>query len=107
MDNVLRNTLLYDFYGDLLTLRQKDIYHMYFCDDLSLAEIGDKFSISRQAVNFSIKQAQKSLDTFEKVLKLVERHIYVRDCISKLRQALEIENYTESIAMLTELEDLI
>jgi len=107
MDNVLRNTLLYDFYGDLLTQRQKEIYHMYFCEDLSLAEIGDRFGISRQAVNFSLKQAQKSFDTFEAALGLVERHVRMRDCVAKLYHALERENYTDSITILTKLDDLI
>ena len=107
MDNLLRNTLLYDFYGDLLTERQRNIYHMYFCEDLSLAEIGDRFGISRQAVNFSLKQAQKSFDSLEGTLKLVERHICARDCLDRLRNALESRNYTKSVMILTELDDLI
>ena len=107
MDNVLRNTLLYDFYGDLLTERQKNIYHMYFCEDLSLAEIGSKLGISRQAVNFSLKQAQKSFDTYEEALRLVERHACARDCMTKLRQALEAQNYADSITILSKLDDLI
>ena len=107
MDSVLRNTLLYDFYGDLLTERQKNIYHMYFCEDLSLAEVGEKLSISRQAVNFSLKQAQKSLETFEVALGLVERHLCSRDCLAKLRIALENRNYTDSIIILAQLDDLI
>ena len=107
MDNVLRNTYLYDFYGDLLTERQRDIYHMYFCEDLSLAEIADRLGISRQAVNFSLKQAQKSFDGFEAALKLVEKHICARDCLERLRNAMENNNYTESIKILIELNDLI
>jgi predicted DNA-binding protein YlxM (UPF0122 family) len=107
MNNVLRNTLLYDFYGDLLTDRQKSIYHMYFCEDLSLAEIGERFGISRQAVNFSLKQAQKSFDTYEGTLKLVERHVCARECMAKLHRTLEARNYTDSIIILSELDDLI
>jgi len=107
MDNVLRNTLLYDYYGDLLTLKQKEIYHMYFCDDLSLAEIADRFGTSRQAVNSSIKQAQRSFDAYEEVLGLVVRHVCAQECLDKLRNSIESKNYTESIMMLTKLEDLI
>jgi len=106
MDNVLRNTLLYDFYGDLLTEKQKDIYHMYFCDDMSLAEIGDRCGISRQAVNFSLKQTQKNFDAFEKALKLVERHIFARARISELRVAIESKNFSESIKILSVLDDM-
>jgi len=107
MDNVLRNSLLYDFYSELLTERQRDIYNMYFCEDFSLAEIGDKFGISRQAVNFSLKQAQKSFDNFEEVLKLVERHISAKDHLEELRHALEHENYADGVMILTKLNDLI
>lgn len=103
----MRNTLLYDFYGELLTERQKNIYHMYFCEDMSLAEIGDRYDISRQAVNFSLKQAQKNFDTMEDALKLVERHICSLESISKLRLILEREGCAEGIVILTELEDLI
>jgi len=106
MDNVLRNTLLLDYYGELLTQRQKDIYHMYYCEDMSLAEIGDRFDISRQAVNFSLKQSQKSFDNFENVLKLVEKHTCTQDCFARLRNALEVGNYIDGIRILTELDDL-
>ena len=103
----MRNTLLYDFYGDLLTERQRSIYHMYFCEDLSLAEIGTRLNISRQAVNFSLKQAQKILDNFETILKLVERHVIAQKCLTKLRCALENKNYTDSITLLAQLDELI
>ena len=107
MDNVLRNTLMYDFYEGLLTERQRDIYHMYYCDDMSLAEIGDRFGISRQAVNFSLKQAQKSFESLESALRLVEKHVCTRECMAELRYALESKNYTDSIAIVDRLDDLI
>jgi len=107
MDLLLRNALLYDFYGDLLTDRQKNIYHMYFCDNLSLAEIGCTFAISRQAVNFSLKQSQKSLEAFEQTLKLVERHAPAQEILATLRSAVEREDYTECIRTLDELEKLL
>jgi len=106
MDNVLRNTLLYDFYGDLLTEKQRDIYHMYFCEDMSLAEIGDRCGISRQAVNFSLKQTQKNFDAFEGVLKLVERHIAARAQIEELRAAIEREDYPECRRIISEMDDM-
>ncbi|MCL2575341.1 MAG: DNA-binding protein [Defluviitaleaceae bacterium] len=85
MDKHLRNTLLYDFYGELLTQKQREIYHMYFCDDMSLAEIGEKCGITRQAVNFSIKQAQKSLDDLDGVLELVAKNSRMNDCLVALQ----------------------
>ncbi|MDR2183042.1 MAG: DNA-binding protein [Clostridiales bacterium] len=107
MDDVLRNTLLYDFYADLLTARQRNIYHMYHCEDMSLAEIGDRFGISRQAVSISLKQARRSFDAFEVALKLVERHVCAREYLAELKCALEGRNYTDSVTILDKLDDLI
>ena len=106
METVLRNTLLYDFYSDLLTEKQRDIYHMYFCEDMSLSEIGDRYGISRQAVNFSLKQTQKNFDAFEDALKLVERHIAAKLQIAKLRDAIKCKNYTECIKLLSALDEM-
>ena len=43
-----RMAMLYDFYGDLLTPRQKEFYDLYYNDDLSLAEIAENYDITRQ-----------------------------------------------------------
>ncbi|MCL2396596.1 MAG: hypothetical protein FWC93_00865 [Defluviitaleaceae bacterium] len=107
MDALLHNTLLFDFYGDLLTEKQKNIYHMYHCEDLSLAEIGSRLNISRQAVNFSIKQAQRSFLAFEEVLGLVEQHIAAQNHVGALRQALENKDYVAGNKILTELSKLV
>ncbi|MCL2376899.1 MAG: hypothetical protein FWC76_05815 [Defluviitaleaceae bacterium] len=106
MEAVLRNTLLYDFYGDLLTQKQRDIYHMYFCEDMSLAEIGSRCGISRQAVNFSLKQTQKNFDAFEGALKLVERYAATRQHIADLRCAIESKDYSECTKILSVLDDM-
>lgn len=50
MDEILHLTLLYDFYGELLTEKQKQVFDLHYQDDLSLSEIGEELSISRQAV---------------------------------------------------------
>ena len=66
MDEILHLTLLYDFYGELLTEKQKQVFDLHYQDDLSLSEIGEELSISRQAVRDQLKlglvarfQAQK------------------------------------------------
>ena len=104
---MLRNTLLYDFYSELLTERQKNIYHMYYNDDMTLAEIADRFGISRQAVNFSLKQAQKNFESFENALKLVERHSLICGFLKELRTTLEDSDYTGCITVLNKIDDLI
>lgn len=66
--------MLFDFYGPLLTDRQRDVFRMYFQEDLSLAEIGEELDISRQAVYDLLKRVQVSLEELESKLHLVERH---------------------------------
>ena len=52
-----RMSMLYDFYGDLLTDRQKEFFDLYYTDDLSLSEIADNYGISRQGVRDVIVRA--------------------------------------------------
>ncbi len=59
MKEILQLTLLYDFYGELLTEKQKLVYEMYYQNDLSLSEIGEELSISRQAVRDQLKERKK------------------------------------------------
>ncbi|MCL2169044.1 MAG: DNA-binding protein [Defluviitaleaceae bacterium] len=103
MENLLQNTLLYDFYSPLLTQRQRDIYHMYFFDDMSLAEISSKLNITRQAVNFSVKQSQKSLVEFESLLNLVEQHGTVKQHLQGLEAAIGTGDIASSRKILQDL----
>ena len=57
-----RMAMLYDFYGDLLTARQKEFYGLYYNDDLSLAEIAENYDITRQGVRDIIVRAEKTLE---------------------------------------------
>lgn len=71
--NRLRVSLLYDFYGALLTERQRSLIERYYNDDFSLREIGEELGISRQAVYESLKRAERGLAVFEKKLGLVKK----------------------------------
>jgi predicted DNA-binding protein YlxM (UPF0122 family) len=73
MVEILRLTLLYDFYGELLTNKQKQVFEMHYQNDLSLSEIGEELSISRQAVRDQLKRTEKILIEYEEKLRLVER----------------------------------
>lgn len=92
MDKILENTLLYDFYGELLTDKQKMIFEMYYQNDLSFSEIGEELSVSRQAVNDQIKRTEKLLTGYEKKLGLVERFIEEKNAV---RSILDIINNME------------
>ena len=65
--------LLLDFYGEMLTDKQKDMVELYYDDDLSLSEIAENAGISRQGVRDSIKRAEGQLLEMEERLGLVRR----------------------------------
>jgi len=66
--------LLYDFYQDLLTEKQKQFAELYFQDDLSLGEIAEEFGISRQGVYEHIKRAEVLIHGYEEKLLLLAKH---------------------------------
>lgn len=64
---------LYDFYGQLLTEKQREILDLYCIHDLSFGEIAEEIGISRQGVYDTIKRAGKTLDEYESKLELLKR----------------------------------
>lgn len=74
LDRVLRIVILFDFYGALLTDKQKLSIEMHYLNDFSLAEIADELGISRQAVHDNLKRVEQILMDYEDKLKFVERY---------------------------------
>lgn len=87
----LNISLLLDFYGDILTDRQSEMLDMYYNEDFSLAEIADKFSISRQGVRSVLKKGEMILIDMENKLNLASRFSKV------LKKSAEIANELERI----------
>ena len=83
-DDITRQSLLYDFYGELLTERQKEVMELYNEENLSLAEIAEEFGISRQGVHDALHKAQKALEDYEQKLGLVERFSATREALSTI-----------------------
>ena len=81
-----RMAMLYDFYGDLLTARQKEFYGLYYNDDLSLAEIAENYDITRQGVRDIIVRAEKTLEDIEEKTGLIQRFHQTRATVSTLRE---------------------
>ena len=69
-----RMNLLFDWYGSLLTERQRTYMQYYFHDDYSLGEIAAEFAVSRQAVYDQLKRTEAMLEDYEDKLGLLSRH---------------------------------
>jgi len=84
MEDLAKKTLLYDFYGDMLTERQKEIYEDYYLNDLSLGEIAEELSISRAAVHDNIKRSEKALVNYDAKLSLIDRYMDNKEVLLKV-----------------------
>ena len=109
MDEILKQTLLFDFYGELLTAHQKEIYEEVVLEDCSLSEVAESHGISRQGVHDLIKRCQKMLEGYEEKLKLVEKFCTIKEKVEQIekltngvseepeKQLLEIKQYAAEI----------
>ena len=84
----LKRTLLLDYYGDLLTQKQRLYCDLYYNQDYSLAEIAEETGISRQGVHDSLAHAAAALDEFERILGCAARDAALRDLAQQGRAAL-------------------
>ena len=87
-----RMALLYDFYGDMLTDRQKEFYDLYYNEDLSLAEIAENYGITRQGVRDVIVRAEAILTELEDKTGIIRRFHKMQ------QQFLEIETAVKAIS---------
>ena len=67
MDKIYEQTLLFDFYGELLTEKQREICRMHLQEDLSLGEIGQELGISRQAAHDNLTRTEALLKNMEAI----------------------------------------
>ena len=81
-----RMAMLYDFYGDVLTDRQKEFYDLYYNEDLSLGEIAENYGITRQGVRDVIVRAAAILTELEDKTGLIKRFHTMHGQLERLRQ---------------------
>ena len=86
MDKLARQALLYDFYGELLTERQQQVYESVVLEDYSLSEVAEDLGISRQGVHDMIKRCDKALEGYEEKLHLVEKFVNIRGQVQKIHE---------------------
>ena len=94
MDKNVYLSLLCDFYGELLTDKQRQYFELYYNENLSLGEIGENEGISRQGVRDILLRAENALLDVERKTGLVARHTAL------LRQIAEAEELADGLLAL-------
>ena len=92
MEKSIEISLLFDFYGELLSEKKREAASLYFNEDLSLSEIAQHMGITRQGVSDLIRRSESELYSFEDKLGLYSRFEAINN------SALKIRNLSESIA---------
>ena len=86
MEKIVEQGLLYDFYGELLTEHQRQIYEAAVYNDMSLTEIADEHGISKQGVHDLIKRCTKALQGYEDSLHMIKRFEAIKGQAEELRK---------------------
>ncbi len=97
-----RMAMLFDFYGDLLTDRQREFYDLYYNEDLSLAEIAENYGISRQGVRDVIVRAEAAMTEIEDKTHLIRRFFTMQDDLAAIDSAAAALQEAAALGTLTD-----
>ena len=107
MDKILEQTLLYDFYGELLTDHQKQIYEDVVLNDYSFSEVAEEKGMSRQGVHDLIKRGNKILQEYESKLHLVEKFVTIKEQIEEMEKSLRETEEPDKEALVRQLNGIL
>ena len=106
-NQTFRMTMLFDFYGELLTERQREFYELYYDEDYSLSEIAENYGISREGVRDVIVRAEAYLTEIEDKTGLVRRFVQFSPRIERILGAVgEIQRMNRRLFEDKRLEEL-
>lgn len=106
LDELVRLSMLYDFYGELLSSHKRRVFEDYVLNDLSLSEIAEELKISRQGVHDIVKRCTQELKDYESRLSLVKKFSSIKQKLGNLKElSLEIEK-TGNLNKIHEIETL-
>lgn len=86
MDKMIYLNNLYDYYSELFTDKQKEYFEDYYFNDLSLSEIAENNTVSRNAVHGQIKIIEEKLEYYENTLNLYEKACKIREIIKDIEE---------------------
>ena len=89
---------LLDFYGSLLSDKQREILEMYYQEDMSLAEIASVTDMTRQGVHDNIRRGEKEIISLEEKLKLKHRFLAISESLDKIENLIDSGNIPDALA---------
>ena len=88
MEKIFEIGMLYDFYGKLLTPKQRNLMELYYENNLTLSEIAENMHISRQAVHDTLKKVEIIMHEYESALGLIEKFESNQKIINEIDEGL-------------------
>ena len=98
--DALEMTLLFDYYGGMLTDKQRDCFDMRYNQDLSLGEIAESLGVSRQAVNDNLTRTEAALRRMEENIGCVKRDMITRAAVEEILAATTVLDASSDPAFL-------
>lgn len=84
MEEVIYLNELYDFYGSLLTDKQRDYFENYYFNNLSLGEMAENYGVSRNAIHKQLKIVEERLKHYEENLELLKKSKKAEELVQKI-----------------------
>lgn len=106
LDELIYLSMLYDFYGDLLSEQKKKVFEDYVLNDLSLSEIAEQLNISRQGVHDIVKRCTQELKDYEEKLSLLKKFTNIKQMLNSIKNVCDIITETEDLNRLKDIEML-
>lgn len=103
MEKIVEQNMLYDFYGELLTEHQQNVYQDAIFNDMSLSEVADCYGISRQGAHDLIKRCDKIMQGYEEKLHLIHRFSAVKEKLHEIQHVIDDETLNTKKEMIFEL----
>ena len=98
--DALHMALLYDYYGGMLTEKQRECFDMRYNQDLSLGEIGEAMGVSRLAVCENLTRTEATLRRMEENIGSVKRDMVIRKAVQEILDAAAVLDASSDPAVL-------
>ena len=105
-ERIVEQTLLYDFYGELLTEHQKLVYENIVFNDLSYSEVAKEQGISRQGVYDLVKRCDKVLEEYEAKLHLIDKFLNTKQRVERINDLVQAYRETKEEQIIEQIQDI-